>query len=126
MARLVLVHLSVPYLACLKSSLAGFSLMGIDRLWRTTSRLAGNQRGQGNTLTEKNFNMLAKLETFAEEKDHPMVELAIAWLLGNSAVSSVIAGATKNEQVTTNAKAADWVLTPEHMTEIDAILRTGD
>ena len=90
------------------------------------TRLAGNQRAQGNTLTEKNFNMLAKLENFAEERGHPMVELAIAWLLGNSAVSSVIAGATKNEQVTANVKAADWVLTPEDMTEIDEILRTGD
>ena len=90
------------------------------------ARLTGNQRAQANTLTEKNFNMLAKLETFAEERGHPMVELAIAWLLGNSAVSSVIAGATKNEQVTANVKAADWVLTPEDMTEIDEILRTGD
>ncbi len=90
------------------------------------TRLAGSQRAQGNTLTEKNFAMLAKLETFAEERGHPMVELAIAWLLGNSAVSSVIAGATKNEQVTANVKAADWVLTPEDMTEIDEILRTWD
>ncbi len=90
------------------------------------ARLTGNQRAQANTFTEKNFAMLSRLETFAEERGHPMVELAIAWLLGNSAVSSVIAGATKNEQVTANVKAANWVLTPEDMTEIDEILRTGD
>ena len=90
------------------------------------TRLAGNQRAQGNTLTEKNFAMLARLENFAEERGHPMVELAIAWLLGNSAVSSVIAGATRTEQVTANVKAADWALTPEDMTEIDEILRSGD
>ena len=90
------------------------------------TRLAGNQRAQGNTLTEKNFAMLARLENFAEERGHPMVELAIAWLLGNSAVSSVIAGATRTEQVSANVKAADWALTPEDMVEIDEILRSGD
>ena len=90
------------------------------------TRLAGNQRAQGNTLTEKNFAMLAKLETFSEERGHPMVELAFAWLLGNSAVSSVIAGATRTEQVSANVKATDWALTPEDMVEIDEILRSGD
>ncbi len=87
------------------------------------TRLAGNQRAQGNTLTEKNFAMLGRLENFAEERGHPMVELAIAWLLGNSAVSSVIAGATRTEQVTANAKAADWHLTTEDMEEINVLLR---
>ena len=75
------------------------------------TRLAGNERAQNNTLTPKNFAMLSKLENFAAERGHPMVELAIAWLLGNPTVSSVIAGATKTEQVTANAKAADWQLT---------------
>jgi aryl-alcohol dehydrogenase-like predicted oxidoreductase len=90
------------------------------------TRLAGNARAQERTLTEKNFAMLSRLENFAEERGHPMVELAIAWLLGNSTVSSVIAGATRPEQVTANAKAADWQLTPEDMQEIDEILQGGD
>ena len=90
------------------------------------ARLTGNQRAQANTLTEKNYAMLSRLESFAEERGHPIVELAIAWLLANSAVCSVIAGATRNEQVTANVKAADWVLTPEDMTEVDEILRSGD
>ena len=109
--------------------LAGGFLTGKYRQGETVpegTRLAGNERAQGNTLTEKNFAMLSKLEDFAEERGHPMVELAIAWLLGNSTVSSVISGATKTEQVTANAKAADWHLTPEDMKEIDEILQSGD
>jgi aryl-alcohol dehydrogenase-like predicted oxidoreductase len=90
------------------------------------TRLAGNERAQERTLTEKNFAMLSKLENFAEERGHPMVELAITWLLANKAVSSVIAGATRPEQVTANAKAADWPLTPEDIEEINGILREGD
>lgn len=90
------------------------------------TRLAGNVRSQERTLTEKNFAILSRLENFAEERGHPMVELAIAWLLGNSSVSSVIAGATAPEQVVANAKAAEWHLTPEGMQEIDELLRGGD
>ena len=90
------------------------------------TRLFGNQRAQERTLTEKNFVMLSKLENFAEERGHPMVELAIAWLLGNPTVSSVIAGATRPEQVTANAKASDWQLTQEDMKEIDEILQSSN
>ena len=52
-----------------------------------------------------------------------MVELAIAWLLSNSSVSSVIAGATKTDQVIANAKAAGWQLTESDMEEVANILK---
>jgi aryl-alcohol dehydrogenase-like predicted oxidoreductase len=67
--------------------------------------------------------MLERLENFAEEQGHPMVELAIAWLLSNSSVSSVIAGATKTDQVIANAKAAGWQLTESDMEEVANILK---
>ena len=47
----------------------------------------------------------------------------MSWLAANPCVSSVIAGATKPEQVAANAKAADWKLTPEELTEIDKITK---
>ena len=87
------------------------------------TRLTGNARAQERTLTEKNFATLTRLENFSEELGHPIVELAFAWLLGNPAVSSVIAGATRPEQVVANAKAADWHLTPEDMEEIAGLLK---
>lgn len=87
------------------------------------TRFAGNQRQQDRMLTDANFDMLEHLETFAQERDHTMGELAIAWLLGHSSVDSVIAGATKTYQVESNAKATDWDLTEEDMSAVDAILR---
>ena len=87
------------------------------------SRLAGNQRAQERVFTDSNFALLTKLEDFAQERDHTMVELAIAWLLASPSVSSVIAGATRPEQVDANAKAADWHLTPEDVGEVNQILR---
>ncbi len=86
------------------------------------TRLFGNERMRQRTLTDENFDLLERLEAFAEQRERSMVELAFAWLMANPLVSSVIAGATKPEQVVANAKAADWNLTPEEMQEINGIL----
>jgi aryl-alcohol dehydrogenase-like predicted oxidoreductase len=47
-----------------------------------------------------------------------MLDLAFAWLLGHPVVSSVIAGATKPEQVASNAATAGWKLTPAEVEEV--------
>lgn len=86
------------------------------------TRLAGNERSRQRLLTDENFSMLEKLEQFASERGHPLVELAIAWLLFQPKVSSVIAGATKPEQLNANANATQWELTVEEMKELDNIL----
>ena len=51
-----------------------------------------------------------------------MVDLAIGWLASQPYVGSVIAGATKPEQVEQNARTGDWQLTAEEMAEVDAIM----
>ncbi len=51
-----------------------------------------------------------------------MNELAIAWLLAQPQVASVISGATRLEHVTKNAKAADWELSDEDLVTIRTIL----
>ena len=110
----------LPYYPLASGFLTGKYLQGQEAPEGT--RLAGNERAKENTLTDKNFNILSKLSKFAEDRGHPMVELAIAWLLAKPAVSSVIAGATKEEQVTANVKASDWDLTDAEMEELDALL----
>ncbi len=77
-------------------------------------------------LSEPNFDTLTRLEAFAIERGHTMLELAIGWLAGHDYVPSVIAGATRPEQVQQNAAAAAWKLTPEEMAEIDTITRRSD
>ena len=83
------------------------------------TRLAVNDEGM---LTDANFDILESLERFAGERDHTLLELAFAWLIANPAISSVIAGATKAEQVESNANAAEWHLTGEEMAELDSLL----
>jgi aryl-alcohol dehydrogenase-like predicted oxidoreductase len=86
------------------------------------TRLGGNSPSAGRILNEGNFDMLVKLEKFAEDRGHSMIELAFSWLASNPVVGSVIAGATKPEQVEQNAKAADWRLTADEKAEVDTIM----
>lgn len=83
------------------------------------TRLADNDRGM---FTDENFDVLERLEAFCAERGHTVLELAFAWLLANPNVSSVIAGATKAEQVVGNAKAGSWCLTKEEYDEVTAML----
>ena len=61
------------------------------------------------------------LKQWAEARGRTLVHLAIAWTLANSAVTSCIAGAKTPEQAVHNAGAADWILTPDDLQEIDQI-----
>ena len=83
------------------------------------TRLAENDRG---ALTSRNFDILEGLEGFAAERGHTILELAFAWLLASPMVSSVIAGATRVEQVEVNATSAAWSLTADELEEVNAIL----
>lgn len=69
------------------------------------------------------WTAVEKLDEFARARGHSLLELAMSWLAANPCVSSVIAGATKAEQVAANAKSADWKLTAEELTEIDKITK---
>ncbi|HWU64932.1 MAG TPA: aldo/keto reductase [Ensifer sp.] len=73
-------------------------------------------------LTDEKLEIIEKLIAFSEARGHSILELAFSWLLAQPIVSSVIAGATKPEQVTANAKAAGWQLTDADKAEIDTIL----
>ena len=74
------------------------------------------------SLTEENFEIVDKLSALAEDRGHTVGELAIAWLLASPAVCSVIAGASRPEQVVQNVAAADWVLTPDDLKAVDEIV----
>ena len=62
------------------------------------------------------------LTQWAESHGHTMTELAIAWLLAQPHVSSVIAGVTSETQVNDNVKAAEWELSGDELGEVNRIL----
>ncbi|HLH97317.1 MAG TPA: aldo/keto reductase [Xanthobacteraceae bacterium] len=75
-------------------------------------------------LTQANWSVVEHLQQFCSERGHTLVELAFSWLAGRPAVASVIAGATKPEQVEQNVKAAGWALSREELAEIDRLSET--
>ncbi|MCC6165799.1 MAG: aldo/keto reductase [Caldilineaceae bacterium] len=73
-------------------------------------------------MVDANYGKLEKLGAWSKARGHSMAELAHAWLLAQPQVSSVISGATRLEQVQSNAAAAGWQLTPDEYNEVNAVL----
>ena len=86
------------------------------------TRLAAWGPRGAQAMSEANFDKVEALSAWAEARDHTILELAFAWLLGQPVVSSVIAGATSPEQVRANAATAEWRLTPEEVAEVTALV----
>ncbi|MCU1428410.1 MAG: aldo/keto reductase [Actinomycetia bacterium] len=72
-------------------------------------------------LSDRNFDVVEALEQWASDHGHPLLDLAMSWLLHRPVVASVIAGATRPEQVRANAEAASWKLTDAEVAEVDEI-----
>ncbi len=75
-------------------------------------------------LVDQNLKKIAGLKSFADELGVNLANLAIAWCLKNQNVSTVILGATKEEQLIENLKSTEIIeiLTDEVMAKIDEIL----
>lgn len=85
------------------------------------ARLTDTQRWADRFVTDANWPIVEKLQAFADKRGRSLLELAFSWLASRPAVGSIIAGATKSEQIDANVKAVDWALTPEEIAEIDKI-----
>ena len=66
--------------------------------------------------------MVEALVAYAEQRDVPLTDVAIGALLTQPAVASVIAGATRPEQLASNASAARWVPNDADLAELHGLL----
>ena len=71
-------------------------------------------------INDTNWPIVEALEDFATQRGHTLLELAFSWLAAQPVVSSIIAGATRPEQVEANVRAVDWALDAEDLKAIDA------
>ena len=85
------------------------------------SRLARSAHHADDLLTARNWRTVEALSALAAQRGRTLLELAMSWLASRPYVSSVIAGATRPEQVEQNVAAVGWTLTPADLTEIDRI-----
>lgn len=85
------------------------------------SRLANSPPRGGGVLNERNWRIVEALSAFAAARDHTILDLAMSWLASRPYVASIIAGATKPEQVEQNVAAIGWTLSADDLAEIDRI-----
>jgi aryl-alcohol dehydrogenase-like predicted oxidoreductase len=87
---------------------------------------ATDKKGGENTikrfLADDVLAAVQNLKPVADEAGLDLAQLAIAWVLANQNVSAAIIGASRPEQVVSNAKAAGVALSPEILGRIDAVI----
>jgi aryl-alcohol dehydrogenase-like predicted oxidoreductase len=89
--------------------------------WPEGTRAHNNPRFAPWLAAEK-LRLVQRLDTWARGRDHTVTELALAWLASQPGISTVVVGVSTAAQLDTNARAADWRLTPGELAEVDAIL----
>ncbi len=75
-------------------------------------------------LTEKKLAAISKLNTIAARRGQSLAEMALAWIMRDGAVSSVIIGASRPEQILENVRFLENTsFSSEELAEIDEISR---
>jgi aryl-alcohol dehydrogenase-like predicted oxidoreductase len=72
-------------------------------------------------MTDANWDKVEKLSAFCAARERTLLELAFSWLVSHKNVTSVIAGATRPEQIDQNVRAVGWDLSADELAEIDRI-----
>jgi aryl-alcohol dehydrogenase-like predicted oxidoreductase len=85
------------------------------------TRLAAMGAAASSQLSDVRLAQVAALEALAQGEGHTVLELSIAWLLSRPSVASVIAGATKPEQVAANVAAGGWKPSSETLAQVNVI-----
>lgn len=85
------------------------------------SRLTDTKRSADRFLTERNWSRTEALRAYLEPRGRTLLQAAFAWLVSRPTAASVIAGATKPEQIDANIAAAQTRLDAEEIAEIDRI-----
>lgn len=88
---------------------------------QSRDRLDGANPYGGMLFTEKNFGIVDAVRDVAGELDVPMVQVALAWVLGRPGMSSLLLGASKPEQVTGNLEALDLELSDDQRRRLDEV-----
>ncbi|MET1053168.1 MAG: aldo/keto reductase [Mycetocola sp.] len=84
-------------------------------------------RQRSHLLESAPWDAIDAYQAFCDERGITMLQATFAWLLAQPALTSVIAGATRPEQITQNAEAATaWHPTPDDLATIDRLFAAGE
>jgi aryl-alcohol dehydrogenase-like predicted oxidoreductase len=95
-------HSDAPEKGRFSAELGGFGKLYYSRYWHA-----------------REFETVGKIQQIAERQATPMATLSIAWILANPAITSIILGASRIEQLTDTLAAADYILDDAVKAELD-------
>ncbi|MEJ5229374.1 MAG: aldo/keto reductase [Pseudothermotoga sp.] len=111
----------LPYSPLMQGVLTG----DIKYSERFTDVRAANPKLIGDNL-KKYLKVVEKLREIGSQINKPVNEIAMNWLIKHEMITSIIAGATKPEQLDENLKALDWKMDEELFNEIEkVVLQSG-
>jgi aryl-alcohol dehydrogenase (NADP+) len=79
---------------------------------------------QGRYWNDEAFDTVEKLRPLADEAGMSLVQLAVAWVLANPAVTAPIVGASRPEQLADSIKAAESSLSADLLERLDELTRS--
>ena len=103
----------LPFFPLASGLLTGKYARGVEA---TEGRLAGRE------IPEERWDRVERLQALAGESGVPLLSVAIGGLAAMPAVASVIAGATKPEQVAANVQAGEWVPSADDLAALERML----
>ncbi|MFT7601935.1 MAG: aryl-alcohol dehydrogenase-like predicted oxidoreductase [Acidimicrobiales bacterium] len=110
----------VPYFPLESGLLTGKYRLGEER--PANSRLVTWGDRADAFIDDDKLRVVARLTEWAASKGHTLLDLAMSWHTSHPQVASVIAGATKPEQIHANVAASGWKLTAADRAEVDAVM----
>ncbi|HAA91064.1 MAG: aldo/keto reductase [Rhodospirillaceae bacterium] len=105
----------LPYYPIAKGLLTG-------KYKRGEAAAPGSRMDGDASLENADFDLLDKLETYAKDHGHDLLTLAMSWLASQPSMACIISGASKPEQLASNANAVRWELSADELAEVDTIL----
>ena len=92
----------------------------LDWDWRSGGKAFGLPLFEGEHF-QAELRVVEALKEFAADHGRSVAQLAIAWLLGNPAVTVGLVGMRNERELAENVAAADWRLNDDDRRDIDAI-----
>lgn len=115
----------VPYSPLARGVLSGKYLIGEKP--PKESRAARKDRRIGQTeLRDESFDVAQKLKPLAEAHGKTLTQFALAWVLANPTITSVIVGPRTMEQLVDNLECLDFTITEDDEMAVDALVPPGE
>jgi len=113
----------IPFSPLAQGLLTNKYLKGIPKDSRASSH-RGNGAIEEDQLSDEKINKVRELNVLAEERGQNLAQMALAWILKDKRISSVIIGASKPEQVSDSIKCLNnYSFTAEELNRINKILK---